>query len=73
MKYYPIKPGDDVQIVLLNPDAEFRLTVTEESVDKKISDGLHLRKKISGTAQLGNSCPICESERIESRFDILDL
>ena len=83
MKYYPIKPGDTVQIVLLNPDQVITLPITEKCVDEKISDVLFQKKNlrttlggnIAGNKAVGDkvACPICESERIENRFEILDL
>ncbi len=44
MKYYPIKPGDTVQIVLLNPDQVITLPITEKCEDEKISDVLFQKK-----------------------------
>ncbi len=68
MKYYPMKPGDTVQIVLLNPDQVITLPITKQSVDEKISDVLFQKKNPS--AKLKNAL---KNKPILSRFDILDI
>ena len=64
MKYYPMKPGDTTQIILLNPDQVITLCIEEQPVEEKIFNSI---------AAKNLSCPYCEEERINSRFEILDL
>ncbi len=62
MKYLPMKPGDTVKIVLLNPDQEIKLGVYEQPYT---FNSLPAKNIVD--------CPIYELDRIETRFEILDL
>lgn len=71
MEYLPIKPGDTVQIVLLNPDHVFTIPITEGVVDEIRFNSIIEKKNREG--RVIGSCPHCEADKIESRFDILDI
>ena len=64
MKYYPLKKGEKTTIRILFPDKETTLNIGYDTFP---------RKKFFKTPMKGNSCHICNAERINSRFEILDL
>ncbi len=56
----------------IKPRRFIRLEILDETVSRKDNEYFYLRKKFREGREV-EGCPYCETEKIVSRFDILDI
>jgi hypothetical protein len=73
MKYCPLKPGETYQVVIMDSKQDKNNDVYLLPAKRIIPKGCLCHSHYRDTGEHVDACPICESEKIKSRFEILDL